>query len=176
MADKKNLFSILSNVVEGIKDVIDKMTSGPLKPNVKLYDTFSEWVENRKKQASEDSIKIQSTLQRNWYRPGKKEEASSQDVKDIPDMFPRDDCQEAYVEYLQGKRMPIDATAAKYQNGIISADEQAYRIRHASIPRSLAAGQMSILKWKRGILPKLFVSRIQVWDKLAMEDYNAKNE
>lgn len=146
------------------------------KPNIKLYDSYSEWVENRKQQAIEESTKLQKNLQRNWYRPGKNKESSCQDINEIPDMFPRDDCQEAYVEYLQGKRIPIDATAVKFQNGVISADEQAYRVRHTSIPRSLVAGQMGILRWKRGILPKLFISRIQVWDELAMEDYKAKNE
>lgn len=147
-----------------------------MKPNVKLYDTFSEWVENCKNQASDTVPKLQKNLQRNWYRPGKNEEATSQDVEEIPDMFPRDDCQEAYVEYLQGKRLPIDATAIKYQNGIIAADEQAYRIRHTSIPRSLAAGQLNLLRWHKRILPQLFVSRIQVWDELAKADYDAKNK
>ena len=153
-----------------------KKEDKPLKPDVKLYDTFSEWVENRKTQASEAVPKIQSNLQRNWTRPGKNTEASSQDVREIPDMFPRDDCQEAYAEYLQGKRIPFDATAIKYQNGIISADEQAYRVRHTSIPRSLAAGQLNILRWDNRILPQLFVNRIQVWDELAKADYDAKNK
>lgn len=147
-----------------------------LKPNIKLYDTFSEWVENKKTQASNEAVeKLQTNLQRKWYRPGKNQETSSQSVKDIPQMFPRDDCQEAYTEFLQGKRIPFDATAVKYQNGVISADEQAYRIRHTSIPRALAAGQMELLRWNRGILPELLVKRIQVWDRLADADYKAKN-
>lgn len=148
-----------------------------LKPDIKLYDTFSEWVENKKTLASDDAVqKLQTNLRRNWYRPGKGQESSSQTVKDIPQMFPRDDCQEAYTEFLQGKRIPFDATAVKYQNGIVSADEQAFRIRHTSIPRALAAGQMELLRWNRGILPELLVKRIQVWDKLANADYKAKND
>ena len=146
-----------------------------MKPDVKLYDTFSEWVENRKTQASGDTIQqLQTKLQRNWHKPGKQEQSSSQDVQDIPRMFPRDDCQAAYTEYLQGKRIPIDATAIKYQNGVVAADEQAYRIRHTSIPRALAAGQLELLRWNRGILPELLIKRVQVWDKLAKEDYDSK--
>lgn len=146
-----------------------------MKPNIKLYDTFSEWVENKKDQASDAVVeKLQTNLQRNWYRPGKNQEASSQAVNEIPQMFPRDDCQEAYTEFLQGKRLPIDATAAKYQNGVVSAEEQAYRIRHTSIPRALAAGQMELLRWNRGILPDLLITRIQVWDRLADADYKSK--
>ena len=146
-----------------------------MKPDVKLYDSFSEWVENKKTLASKEVLQtIQKNLHRNWYRPGKQQESSCQDIEDISEMFNRDDCQEAYTEYLQGKRIPIDATAIKYQNGIVAADEQAYRIRHTSIPRSLAAGNMEILRWQRGILPQLFISRVQVWDRLAKEDYDAK--
>ena len=147
-----------------------------MEPNVQIYDSFSELVELKKQQATEAVKEATTTLKREWFQPDKAEEASCLDVESIPKKFPREDCQKAYTEYLQGKRIPIDATAIKFQNGFIAADEQAYRIRHQSIPRSLAQCYMEDVRWSKGIIPYLLINHIKVLNDLAQQDYEAKNK
>ena len=89
------------------------------KPEVKLYDTFSEFVENIKKVISEDINTAKSTLKKGWFTPEKAAESSCLEVDRIPDKFEREELQDAYIKYLSEVRAPIEAFSIKYQNGII---------------------------------------------------------
>lgn len=146
-----------------------------MEPKVKVYDSFSELVEVKKQQAIESVKQAAKTMKRDWFQPNKEEEASCLDVEAIPKKFPREDCQKAYIDYLQGKSIPIDATAIKFQNGFIAADEQAYRIRHQSLPRALSQGYMEDYRWSKGLLPFLLINHIKVLNDLAQQDYKDKN-
>jgi hypothetical protein len=142
------------------------------KPVVKLYDSFSELVENRKSLAVEDIDDAKRQLKRGWYQPDKAEEESCLDVDKIPDKFPREDLQDDYLKYITEGRFPVEALSIKFQNGFIAAEEQAYRIRHTSLPRALAQGYLEDLRWSNETVPFLLTNRIKVIGDLAEQDFN----
>ena len=96
-------------------------------------------------------------------------------MENIPEKFNREDLDEAYSAYLTELRPPIEATTIKMQNAFLQAQEQAYRIRHHSIPRALAAGYMEGNRWASGCMPFILTERINFLGDLAMMDYNSKN-
>ena len=141
------------------------------KPNVKVYDTFSEFIENIKNQISTELDETKNQLKMSWFRPGKEVDSSSLDVDKIPKMFDRDELQDDYQRYLTEPGAPIEAFSIKFQNGYIAASEQAYRIQHASLPRALAQGCMDNLRWANETIPYLLINRIKVISDLVDKDY-----
>lgn len=144
-------------------------------PDVRLYDSFSEFVENMKKAISNDINNAKSLLRKDWFVPDKNKESSCLDVDKIPDKFEREELQKAYTRYVTQARMPVEALSIKYQNGIIAACEQAYRVRHVSVPRAVAQGYMDGLRWSNGVIPLILVNRIKVLSDLADKDYKGRN-
>ena len=132
------------------------------KPTIKVFDSFSEFIESRKADAVQGISDAQQTLKKGWYQPTNSEETSSLDVQNIPEKFNRDDIQEAYVKYITSDGFPAEATSIKIQNGFIAGEEQAYRVRHTSLPRALAQGYMENLRWSNETIPYLLINHIKV--------------
>ena len=146
------------------------------KPENKVYDSYSEFI-NSKEQQSKVAVKeIRESLKSRWFTPPKNQTTSCLDVNNIPEKFARSDCQAAYLNYLNGDKPPIEATTIKLQNGLIEAEEQAYRLRHLSIPRALSMGAMSQKKWAGGFIQLLLLRHIQSIGDIASEDYKSKFE
>lgn len=146
-----------------------------IKPQVKLYDSYSQLLEDKFKFAKKEVEQVKGIQKKDWFQPSEAEEVSCLDVPNIPKKFKRDDLDEAYSKYLTEARPPIEGTTIKMQNSFIEAAEQAYRIRHHSIPRALAVGYMEGGRWSSGTLQFLLTERINFLGKMAMEDYNSKN-
>lgn len=145
------------------------------KPQNRIYDSFSSSIEN-KTQSAESYIKAaKHNLKSSWRQTVSNQESSCLDADKIGDKFNREDLQKAYTDYLNdGDTPPIESTTIKFQNGFIAADEQAYRIRHYSLPRALTAGYMDNKRWANGLLKHLLKTRIQKIQELAQADYDSK--
>ena len=146
------------------------------KPEVKLYDSYSQLLEDKITQAKKELDDIKSKLKRGWFQPSTAEEVSCLDVENIPKKFERSDLQEAYTKRLKEVRPPIEQTTIKMQNAFIEADEQAYRIRHCSLPRALATGYMESMRWSEGALHYVLTERINYLGNLASKDYESKSK
>ena len=146
------------------------------KPEVKLYDSYSQLLEDKITQAKSEVEDVKSKLKKGWFQPSTAEEVSCLDVENIPKKFNRDDLQEASTQRLKEPRPPIEQTTIKMQNEFIEADEQAYRIRHCSLPRSLAAGYMECMRWSEGALHYILTERINYLGNMASKDYESKSK
>lgn len=145
-----------------------------LEPQNKIYDSYSEFLKYKENTARIAIKDIKESLKFHWAVPESNKATSSLDVINIPEKFDRSDCQAAYLNYLQGKKLPIEATTIKLQNGLLEACEQAYRIRHLSLPRALSMGAMSNKRWANGFMQILLLKHIDSIHKLATEDYKSK--
>lgn len=151
------------------------------KPQNIIYQSFSSSIENKTQGAEEQIKNIKHNLRSSWSptveSPNKEGslESSCLDADKIVDKFDRQDLQDAYAEYLtNSEQPPIEATTIKFQNGFIAADEQAYRIRHYSLPRALSAGLMDNKRWANGLMKHLLENRIQSIQALAQTDYDTE--
>lgn len=143
------------------------------KPEIKTFDSFSEFVEGLKTFTEKELSYAQYNLQKGWFQPDKEKDSSSLDIAKIPNKFERDDLQDAYNSYMAERKPPAEALSIKFQNGFIAANEQAYRIRHVSLPRALAQGYSDGIRWEA--IPFLLISRITVLSDLVEKDYNNRH-
>lgn len=146
------------------------------KPQNRLYTSCSSSLEHKTQEGKKSLTDAEEKLKKSWSQPTEPTEASCLDVDTIPSQFNREDLQVAYNQYLMGKLAPIEATTIKLQNGFIAADEQAYRIRHHSIPRALAAGYMDNSRWANGLMSYLLTNRIKKIQELAQKDFEQNIE
>ena len=145
-------------------------------PQNEIYRTYSEFLKDKEDSAKIAVKEIRESLKKSWFAPKSNPTTSSLDVKYIPEKFARTDCQAGYKNYLDGKKPPIEATTIKLQNGLLEAEEQAYRLRHLSIPRALSVSIMEPTKWSNGSLRYILIKNIQNISDLATEDYKNKFE
>ena len=145
-------------------------------PEVKLYDSYSQLLEDKLTSSKKEVNEVKSQLKRGWFQPSTEEEISCLDVENLPKKFNREDLQEAYTKRLKEVRPPIEQSTIKMQNSFIEADEQAYRIRHCSLPRALASGYMECMRWSEGAMQYLLTERIQYLGNLASKDYKSKQQ
>ena len=141
------------------------------KPQNRLYTSFSSSVEHKTQEGKQSLDDAEEKLKKSWSQPTEPTEKSCLDAASIKDQFNREDLQVAYNQYLMGNIAPIEATTIKMQNGFIAADEQAYRIRHYSLPRALATGYMDGTRWANGLMKHLLTNRIKKIQELAKADF-----
>lgn len=141
------------------------------KPQNRLYTSFSSSVEQKTKAAEKAIDNAEEKLKKSWSQTTTPTEDSCLDAKTIHKQFNRDDLQEDYKEYLVGNLIPIEATTIKLQNGFIAADEQAYRIRHYSLPRALATGYTDNIRWANGLIQFLLTNKVKKIQELAQKDF-----
>ncbi len=151
-----------------------RLQNNSIEPQNKIYDSYSEFLKNKENTAKIAVKDIKESLKFHWATPKDNPSTSSLDVINIPEKFERSDCQAAYLAYLKGKKLPIEATTIKIQNGLLESCEQAYRLRHLSLPRSLAMGAMSAKRWSSGFMQVLLLKYIDSISKTASEDYKNK--
>ena len=147
------------------------------KPQNLIYPSFSTSLENKTKAAEEEIKNLKHNARASWSQTVSSVETSCLDADKIKDKFDRKDLETAYLEYLKdAEQPPIEATTIKIQNSFIAADEQAYRVRHYSLPRALAVGYLDNKRWANGLMKFLLNDKIKKIQELAQTDYDAKSE
>lgn len=110
-------------------------------PIAKLYDSFNGWLEDRKKHVLTYIEPAKQFMCYSWYKGGAN--IGLQDKPKYADsLFPTDDIQASYKEFLQGSGVQGDPVAQKFQSGNIMADERDFYIRHAPISDLMACAFM----------------------------------
>lgn len=151
-----------------------KSRTESIEPQNKVYDSYSEFLKNKENNAKTAVKDFKESLKFHWAVPDSNKITSSLDVINIPEKFDRSDCQAAYLTYLKGEKLPIEATTIKIQNGLLESCEQAYRLRHLSLPRALSMGAMSVKRWSSGFIQVLLLKHIDSISKVAATDYKSK--
>ena len=110
-------------------------------PIAKLYDSFNGWLNGRKAHVKVYLEPAKKFMCYSWYKGGAPISIFSK-KRYKPDLFPTNDIQDSYKEFLKGKGVQGDPVVQKFQSGNIMADERAFYVRHALISDLMACAFM----------------------------------
>lgn len=140
------------------------------KPIVEVYEDFTKWVDKwtevmkYRREAGKDRLAY------DWYKSGS--DISILDREDYrKKLFDTDGIQNKYRGYLSALfGVNGDPVCMKFQSGNIQADERAFYIRHATIPRLMSTGIMQNIQYD--FLKEVYLNRIEKFREY--EDDNRK--
>lgn len=129
------------------------------KPIVEVYPDFTKWIDKWYNVMEYRRNESKNDLRYEWYKSGS--DITILDRKDFKKkLFDTKGIQDKYKLYLDGKiGVNGDPIGIKFQTGNIMADERAFYIRHATIPRLMANGVMRNMQYE--FLKEIYLNHIK---------------
>lgn len=144
------------------------------KPMLEVYGDFNKWINKWVEVMQYRHNEAKNDLRYDWYKSGS--DITILDRKDFrKKLFDTKEIQDKYKLYLDGKEgVNGDPIGIKFQSGNILADERAFYIRHATIPRLMANGVMRNMQ--HDFLKEIYLNHIKKLREYEDDNYKEFHE
>lgn len=102
----------------------------------KLYQGFTEWLEERRRHLKDSFLLIKRSGRMSWYCPKPEKPAREFDKK----RFDTEEIEEAYLKTLNGEGLAGDMASMRFQAGALQSCQRAYLLQHTTPARLLVHG------------------------------------
>lgn len=144
------------------------------KPMLEVYGDFNKWIDKWVEVMRYRHTEAKNDLRYDWYKSNS--EITILDRKDFrKKLFDTKEIQDKYKLYLDGTQgVNGDPIGIKFQSGNIMADERAFYIRHATIPRLMSTGVMHNMQYE--FLKEVYLNHIKKLREYEDDNYKEFHE